>query len=145
MKTIALTLVAVAVAATAVIGSAEARGLGNPGMTSAINHNYGRSTGLQQPIGISAINPNYGRPTGLPINIADQLKPKPKPGKPGGDNNNPGKPGGNGGGYPGGISGGIGISLVSSGYVADGDCYYVRRRVWIDGVGYVKKRQLVCA
>jgi hypothetical protein len=45
-----------------------------------------------------------------------------------------------GGGY--GWGGGISVGLVSN--VSDGDCYYVRRSVFVPGVGIVGKRQLVC-
>lgn len=77
----------------------------------------------------------------------------------GGQNNpnGPYKPGGGfgGGGYPnkpgccGGFTGhhhgwGGGVSVGFVNTVSDGDCYYVRRRVVVPGVGVVSKRQLVC-
>jgi hypothetical protein len=38
---------------------------------------------------------------------------------------------------------GIGIGLIGdTGY--GGDCYYVNRTVFVPGIGYVAKRQLVC-
>lgn len=46
----------------------------------------------------------------------------------------------NGGGYGYGLSIGFPAPAVAD----EGDCYYVRRRVYIDGVGVVMKRQMVC-
>ena len=46
----------------------------------------------------------------------------------------------NGGGYGGGLS----VSFATSSVADEGDCYFVRRRVFIDGVGVVMKRQMVC-
>ncbi len=45
-----------------------------------------------------------------------------------------------GGGYGGGLS----ISFAAPVAADEGDCYFVRRRVYIDGVGVVMKRQMVC-
>jgi hypothetical protein len=36
----------------------------------------------------------------------------------------------------------LSIGVVDSGY--GGDCYYVRRSVFVPGVGIVGKRELVC-
>ena len=49
----------------------------------------------------------------------------------------------NGGGF-GGFSGGLTINLAQPVSADDGDCYYVRRKVFIPQVGVVSKRQLVC-
>ena len=46
----------------------------------------------------------------------------------------------NGGGYDGGLS----ISFAAPAAVDEGDCYFVRRRVFIPQVGMVMKRQMVC-
>ena len=46
----------------------------------------------------------------------------------------------NGGGYGGGLS----INFAQPSVAEEGDCYYVRRQVFIDGVGVVSKRQMVC-
>jgi len=45
-----------------------------------------------------------------------------------------------GGGYGGGFS----INFAQPQAMEDGDCYYVRRQVFIPEVGVVSKRQLVC-
>jgi len=45
-----------------------------------------------------------------------------------------------GGGYGGGLS----INFATPVAADEGDCYFVRRRVFIDGVGVVMKRQMVC-
>lgn len=47
------------------------------------------------------------------------------------------------GGY-GGFSGGLSINLAQPVAADAGDCYYVRRQVFIPQVGVVSKRQLVC-
>jgi len=47
----------------------------------------------------------------------------------------------NGGGYYG---GGLSINFATPSVSDEGDCYFVRRRVFIDGVGIVAKRQMVC-
>ena len=47
------------------------------------------------------------------------------------------------GGY-GGFSGGVSINLAQPAAMDDGDCYYVRRKVYIPEVGVVMKRQMVC-
>jgi opacity protein-like surface antigen len=47
------------------------------------------------------------------------------------------------GGY-GGFSGGLSINLAQPVTEDEGDCYYVRRQVFIPQVGLVSKRQLVC-
>ena len=47
------------------------------------------------------------------------------------------------GGY-GGFSGGVSINLAQPAVMDDGDCYYVRRKVYIPEVGVVMKRQMVC-
>jgi|KBSMisStaDraftv2_1062788.scaffolds.fasta_scaffold1927011_1 hypothetical protein len=47
----------------------------------------------------------------------------------------------NGGGYYG---GGLSVGFATSAVADEGDCYFVRRRVFIDGVGVVMKRQMVC-
>jgi hypothetical protein len=39
--------------------------------------------------------------------------------------------------------GGLTVVGVNSGIAAD-DCYYVRRRVLVPGIGIVKRRELVC-
>jgi hypothetical protein len=49
----------------------------------------------------------------------------------------------NGGGY-GGFSGGLSINLAQPVAADEGDCYYVRRKVFIPQVGVVSKRELVC-
>ena len=70
------------------------------------------------------------------------------PAKPGciGCNPNTWTPGNHGnhwnGGY--GFSGGLSINLAQPGSADEGDCYYVRRQVFIPEVGVVSKRQLVC-
>lgn len=46
-----------------------------------------------------------------------------------------------GGGYYG---GGLSINFAQPAAMDEGECYYVRRRVFIDGVGVVSKRQMVC-
>ena len=46
------------------------------------------------------------------------------------------------GGY--GFSGGLSINLAQPVSADEGDCYYVRRQVFIPQVGVVSKRQLVC-
>jgi hypothetical protein len=48
----------------------------------------------------------------------------------------------NGGGY--GFGGGLSINFAQPQVMDEGDCYYVRRRVFIPGVGVVAKRQMVC-
>jgi hypothetical protein len=117
MKKIVLMFAAAAIAATAAIASAEAKP-GGPGI--------GKGPGMGNP----GINPGI-------------LKPGFNPGNPGGP-----KPGCCGGWNPdkhwgGHWGGGIGVGLVSS-YATGGDCYYVRKRVYVDGIGVVSKRQLVC-
>jgi hypothetical protein len=47
-----------------------------------------------------------------------------------------------GGGY--GYGGGLSINFAQPQAMDEGDCYYVRRRVFIPGVGVVAKRQMVC-
>jgi hypothetical protein len=47
------------------------------------------------------------------------------------------------GGY-GGFGGGLSINFAQPSAVDEGDCYYVRRQVFIPQVGVVSKRQLVC-
>jgi len=47
--------------------------------------------------------------------------------------------GGGGYGY-----GGLSINFATPVAADEGDCYFVRRRVFIDGVGVVMKRQMVC-
>ena len=46
----------------------------------------------------------------------------------------------NGGGYGGGLS----VSFAAPAVADEGDCYYVRRQVFIPQVGVVSKRHLVC-
>ena len=46
-----------------------------------------------------------------------------------------------GGGYYG---GGLSINFAAPAVADEAECYYVRRRVYIDGVGVVAKRQMVC-
>ena len=46
----------------------------------------------------------------------------------------------NGGGYGDGLS----ISFAAPAVADEGDCYYVRRRVFIPQVGMVTKRQMIC-
>jgi hypothetical protein len=46
------------------------------------------------------------------------------------------------GGY--GFNGGLSINLAQPVSADEGDCYYVRRQVFIPEVGVVSKRQLVC-
>ena len=48
----------------------------------------------------------------------------------------------NGGGYGGGLS--ISFAAPAAAVADEGDCYFVRRKVFIDGVGVVMKRQMVC-
>ena len=45
--------------------------------------------------------------------------------------------------WGGGFGGGVSIGLVGDVSVG-GDCYYVRRAVFVPGIGVVGKRQLVC-
>ena len=45
-----------------------------------------------------------------------------------------------GGGYGGGLS----ISFAAPVVADEGDCYYVRRQVFVPGIGVVSKRQMVC-
>ena len=41
---------------------------------------------------------------------------------------------------------GLGVGLMSAAAMAaDDDCFYVRRKVFVQGVGIVKRRQLVCS
>jgi hypothetical protein len=47
------------------------------------------------------------------------------------------------GGY-GGFSGGLSINIAEPAAMDEGDCYYVRRKVFIPEVGVVMKRQQVC-
>jgi hypothetical protein len=47
----------------------------------------------------------------------------------------------NGGGSYGGS---LNINIAAPAAADEGDCYVVRRRVYIDGVGVVMKRQMVC-
>jgi hypothetical protein len=44
----------------------------------------------------------------------------------------------------GGFSGGLSINFAQPETMDEGDCYYVRRQVFISQVGLVLKRQLVC-
>jgi len=66
----------------------------------------------------------------------------------GGGGGYPNKPGccggftGNPHGWGGGWGGGISVGLVNT--VGGGDCYYVRRRVLVPGIGVVIRRQLIC-
>ena len=53
--------------------------------------------------------------------------------------------------FGGGISIGLGVGVVDPGFGYGGsyagygsDCYYVRRSVFVPGLGFVGKRQLVC-
>jgi hypothetical protein len=42
-----------------------------------------------------------------------------------------------------GYGGGLGLAIAVGGQQSDGDCYYVRRKIYTD-VGVIMKRQLVC-
>ncbi len=42
-----------------------------------------------------------------------------------------------------GYGGGVGLTIAVGGQQNDGDCYYVRRKIYTD-VGVIMKRQLVC-
>jgi hypothetical protein len=44
--------------------------------------------------------------------------------------------------WHGGFGGGLSVGLV--GYEGGSDCYYVRRDVFVPGIGIVGKRELVC-
>jgi len=46
--------------------------------------------------------------------------------------------------WNGGYGGGLSINFAQPAAMDEGDCYFVRRRVYIDGVGVVAKRQMVC-
>jgi hypothetical protein len=46
--------------------------------------------------------------------------------------------------WHGGYGGGLSINFAAPAVADEGDCYYVRRQVFIDGVGVVSKRQMVC-
>ena len=46
--------------------------------------------------------------------------------------------------WNGGYGGGLSVSFAAPAVADEGDCYFVRRRVFIDGVGVVMKRQMVC-
>jgi len=46
--------------------------------------------------------------------------------------------------WNGGYGGGLSINFATPVAADEGDCYFVRRRVYIDGVGVVAKRQMVC-
>ena len=46
--------------------------------------------------------------------------------------------------WNGGYGGGLSINFATPMAADEGDCYLVRRRVFIDGVGVVMKRQMVC-
>jgi hypothetical protein len=46
--------------------------------------------------------------------------------------------------WNGGYGGGLSISFAQPQAMDEGDCYYVRRKVFIPQVGMVSKRQLVC-
>jgi hypothetical protein len=51
----------------------------------------------------------------------------------------------NGNNWNGGSGGfGLSINLAQPTYADEGDCYYVRRRVFIPQVGVVMKRQMIC-
>jgi hypothetical protein len=47
--------------------------------------------------------------------------------------------------HGGGIGLGLGVGLGGPTYVANDDCFYVRKRVFIPGYGVVVKRKLVCS
>jgi hypothetical protein len=40
------------------------------------------------------------------------------------------------------LGGGLSIGFGDTGYASD--CYYVRRTVFVPGIGYVAKREMVC-
>jgi hypothetical protein len=61
-----------------------------------------------------------------------------------GCNPNTWTPGGHNNHWNGGYGGGLSVSFAAPAVADEGDCYYVRRRVFIDGVGVVMKRQMVC-
>lgn len=46
--------------------------------------------------------------------------------------------------WHGGYGGGLSINFAAPAVADEGDCYYVRRQVFIDGVGVVSRRQMVC-
>jgi hypothetical protein len=90
--------------------------------------------------------PNFGPQKPF---IAPNFGPHVNTGCPGGlvgCNPNTWTPGNNGNNWNAGSGGfGLSINLGQPTYAADeGDCYYVRRRVFIPQVGVVLKRQLVC-
>jgi hypothetical protein len=53
-----------------------------------------------------------------------------------------------GGGWGGGFhhwhGGGLSVGLIDTGVIG-GECYYVRRAVFVPGIGMVSKRDLVCS
>jgi hypothetical protein len=61
-----------------------------------------------------------------------------------GCNPNTWTPGGHHNHWNGGYGGGLSINFATPVAADEGDCYYVRRKVFIDGVGVVMKRQMVC-
>ena len=61
-----------------------------------------------------------------------------------GCNPNTWTPGGHHNHWNGGYGGGLSISFAEPQAMDEGDCYYVRRKVFIPQVGMVSKRQMVC-
>ena len=57
---------------------------------------------------------------------------------------NPNTWGKSGGGFAVDISVGVAQPVATIAAVADANCYYVRRKVFIEGVGLVRQRMLVC-
>ena len=61
-----------------------------------------------------------------------------------GCNPNTWTPGGHHHHWNGGYGGGLSINFAAPAVADEGDCYFVRRRVYIDGVGVVARREMVC-
>ena len=115
---------------------ANAKPFGNPG--------YQPISPANQPIN------NFKQPIYQPVNPGNQLIGKGpiwNPAKNPCTGNGWCNPNGSGYGpayYGAGLAVGVGLASIRFASVDDGDCYYVRRRVFIPGVGTVRKRELVC-
>ena len=115
---------------------ANAKPFGNPG--------YQPISPANQPIN------NFKQPIYQPVNPGNQLIGKGpiwNPAKNPCTGNGWCNPNGSGYGpayYSAGLAVGVGLASIRSASVDDSDCYYVRRRVFVPGVGIVRKRELVC-
>ena len=132
MKKLIGVTTAVAVLASAAISVAEAKpGMGGGGFLGA---GYGGGFNPH-------LNPILSKPSGgfnphlNPI-LSKPSGPKPWPKDPCCTGH------GHGGGHWGGVS--LGLVAAPAYAAADDDCFYVRKRVYVPGVGTVLKRRLVC-